>query len=208
MAIVCPKWNIMETEFSSEISSNWFFLQNRKKSPLFWWTDYLASWAFIWWQCCSHHIRACWYLGSTQGPSKLPGSHRKAAGKSEMWFCSSKPLAGQCSSSFLSHHRHSSSTCTGKPPQWVFLTVRVEFYSDYLPWEQLFPKRGIKQEYFLHYIVDAGFLGKMLPFLPWSSTSLVYHLSIYMVRNPVTVGKESNPLNHTTEKRIFLKGKF
>lgn len=57
MEIVCPKC-FMETEFSFETSSNWFSTEQKEK-PSFWWKNYLASWAFIWWQCgCSHHIRA------------------------------------------------------------------------------------------------------------------------------------------------------
>lgn len=60
MAIVCPKC-FMETEFSSEISSNWFSTEQKEKSS-FWWKDYLASWAFIWWPCCSHHITSGPYL--------------------------------------------------------------------------------------------------------------------------------------------------
>lgn len=73
MAIVCPKC-FMETEFSSGISSSWFSTEQKEK-PSFWWKSYLSSWTFIWWQCCSHHVRALPADTSValKGPSKLPG---------------------------------------------------------------------------------------------------------------------------------------
>lgn len=199
-------------------NGNWFFfyllvnfLQSRRKA-LFLVKEFLGLVGIhlVAVLLTSQQDLICWYPGSTQGPSKLPGSHRKARGKSERWFCSSKTLAGWCFSSFLpppqeqQQHLHREDTTVGLPHsqtwvlQWLFAMRAIVSQVRYKTgkFSPLYGCCRLSQE-------DASLSTPKLHLLaiPNNCQYTCWGTFVY-------VGKKSNPLNHATEKRIFLKAKF
>lgn len=157
----------------------------------------------------SHQDLTCWYPGSSQGLSKLPGSHRKATGKSERWFCSSKTLASWCFSSFRpppqeqQQQLHREDTTMGLPHsqtwvlQWLFAMRAIVSQVRYKTWK------------FFPLIAAADFLRKMLPFLPQSSTSLLYQITANIhVEEPCICWKEIKSFESCNRKKDFLERKI